>query len=113
MMKTPSQTLEDLKNSVAADKMTELSANTSDLNSPLENTISSSSSSSNSTSFFTIVLSAIFVILVLSILGINIFIYLAKGTQSTTDFIDKSCKQLEPYVGPLFSDIFKFILSNL
>jgi hypothetical protein len=119
-MKTPTETLEALKNSTINSESNSSSSSSSSSSSTLSSSLSSPASSASlptsennvvNSSFLTYFLAAIFVIFVLSILGINIFIYLAKGTQSTTDFIENTASKLDPYIGPFFSNIIKFILS--
>jgi hypothetical protein len=117
-MKTPSETLEALKDSAnqsSQSVMQSLPSSSSLSSSSLSSSsLSSSSLSSNSndggsTSMFTYIISAIVVIIILAVCGLNVFIYLAKGTQSTSDFIDKFFEMLDPYLGHFFSKLVKFI----
>jgi hypothetical protein len=51
-------------------------------------------------------------IVFLAVLGINIFVYMAKGTQNTANFVNSLFETyVEPYVGSFFSNIGKFFAS--
>jgi hypothetical protein len=128
-MKTPSETLEALhtsasqtgqsvmnslpssnsgnsSNSIIGSSINSISSSNSS-SIPSDNT----SSSSDPISMITYLVMTFVVIIVLAICGINIFVYLAKGTQSTSDFIDNIFKTIDPYLGNFLSKIVKFFIA--
>jgi len=125
-MKTPSETLEALHTSASQTGQSVMNSLPSSSSNSGSNSISSSlnsvststtltnegdASSSDPISMITYLVITFVVIIVLAICGINIFVYLAKGTQSTSDFIDNIFKTIDPYLGNFLSKIVKFFVA--
>ena len=122
-MKTPTETLEALQNSASQSGQSVMSSlgsnsnnnsSSSSISSSISSAVDSSSitdDGSNSTSMLGYLFYTIIIIIVLAIFGLNVFVYLAKGTQSTSDFIDNIFKIIDPFLGHFLSKIAKFISS--
>lgn len=128
-----SQTGQSVMNSLPSDLKSSSSNNSNNSNNSIGSSLNSINSSLNSSinsvsssttlandgdasssepiSMITYLVITIVVILILAICGINIFVYLAKGTQSTSDFIDNIFKTIDPYLGNFSSKIVKFFVA--